>query len=428
MVDVQTSSDSHIDVVVDQGMDDTWRITSSYGNHDLASQEDSWSLLRDLSYHFSLPWLVLSHVVSEFQSVFLFGRLITDNVLVAFETLHYLKRKRQEKSVLFNGEPVGHIKPSRGLRQGDPLSPYMFLLCAIGLQVLLHKAEIEDAIREVSICRSGQKINKDKTNLFFSSNTHQDVQDRIQQLPGVPSIKNFEKYLGLPTLVGREAKDSTIGSYAWKSILSARDVIKKGLVWWVGIGKSMCIREDKWLRDQICKSMMIPPPSLPPNAKVSLLIDPESATWKADQVQQLFTPHEAKLILSIPLSGRLPPDHLIWSQMPTGVFTTRSAYQLLANSAMANSASSSNPNPQKRKLQSCAQFGRIASRIQAGILLRLSWNIINEDDEKLKGLKDEYGDELYEAVTTALIEKSEYNPSGGYVISELWNYEEGRPH
>ena len=43
-------------------------------------------------------------------------------------------------AVLFNGEPVGHIKPTRGLRQGDPLSPYMFLLCAIGLQGLLHKA------------------------------------------------------------------------------------------------------------------------------------------------------------------------------------------------------------------------------------------------------------------------------------------------
>ena len=53
-------------------------------------------------------------------------------------------------------------------------------------------------------------------------------------------------------------------------------------------------------------------------------------------------------------------------------------------------------------------------------------NIINEDDEKLKDLKDEYGDELYEAVTTTLTEKNEYNPSGGYVISELWNYEEGR--
>ena len=65
-------------------------------------------------------------------------------------------------------------------------------------------------------------------------------------------------------------------------------------------------------------------------------------------MQQLFMPHEAKLILSTPLSVRLPSDYLIWSQTPTGVFTTCSAYQQLANSAMANSASSSNPNPQKK--------------------------------------------------------------------------------
>ena len=65
-----------------------------------------------------------------------------------------------------------------------------------------------------------QKINKDKTNLFFSSNTHQDVQDRIQQLPGVPSIKNFEKYLGLPTLVGRGKKQSFsyIKERVWKKL------------------------------------------------------------------------------------------------------------------------------------------------------------------------------------------------------------------
>ncbi|KAF3963919.1 hypothetical protein CMV_011744 [Castanea mollissima] len=53
-------------------------------------------------------------------------------------------------------------------------------------------------------------------------------------------------------------------------------------------------------------------------------------------------------------------------------------------------------------------------------------NMIKEDDEKLKGLKDEFGDELYEAVATALTEKNEYNPSGGYLISEPWNYEERR--
>ena len=41
MVDVQTASDSHIDVVVDQGMDDAWWITGFYGNPDSASWEDS---------------------------------------------------------------------------------------------------------------------------------------------------------------------------------------------------------------------------------------------------------------------------------------------------------------------------------------------------------------------------------------------------
>ena len=52
--------------------------------------------------------------------------------------------------------------------------------------------------------------------------------------------------------------------------------------------------------------------------------------------------------------------------------------------------------------------------------------IIDENDEELKGLKDEYGDELYEAVTTALTEMNEHNPSSGYLLSELWNYDEGR--
>ena len=40
-MDVHTSSDNHIDAVVDLGMDDAWRITGFYGNPDFAYREDS---------------------------------------------------------------------------------------------------------------------------------------------------------------------------------------------------------------------------------------------------------------------------------------------------------------------------------------------------------------------------------------------------
>ncbi|CAL0315721.1 unnamed protein product [Lupinus luteus] len=52
--------------------------------------------------------------------------------------------------------------------------------------------------------------------------------------------------------------------------------------------------------------------------------------------------------------------------------------------------------------------------------------IIDDEDEKLKGLKNEMGEGVYKAVVAALREINEYNPSGRYIFSELWNYEEGR--
>ncbi|KAF2318808.1 hypothetical protein GH714_010878 [Hevea brasiliensis] len=52
--------------------------------------------------------------------------------------------------------------------------------------------------------------------------------------------------------------------------------------------------------------------------------------------------------------------------------------------------------------------------------------VIDKDDTKLKELRELWGDAPYKAIADSLMELNEYNPSGRYVVPELWNYEEGR--
>ena len=54
----------------------------------------------------------------------------------------------------------------------------------------------------------GQKVNNDKTTLFFSSNVANSFKEHVKNLLGVPQIKEYEKYLGLPMVVGRNKRAS----------------------------------------------------------------------------------------------------------------------------------------------------------------------------------------------------------------------------
>jgi len=56
-------------------------------------------------------------------------------------------------SVLVNGSPTEEFKPTRGLRQGDPLAPFLFLIVAEGLAGLVRKAVKEDLLRGIKVGR-----------------------------------------------------------------------------------------------------------------------------------------------------------------------------------------------------------------------------------------------------------------------------------
>ena len=70
-------------------------------------------------------------------------------------------------SVLLNGSPTPDFKPHRGIRQGDPLSLYIFILCGKILSRLIFKAETNDDLYGIKIARATPSI----TQLMFADDT-----------------------------------------------------------------------------------------------------------------------------------------------------------------------------------------------------------------------------------------------------------------
>ena len=234
---------------------------------------------------------VLPSLISPTQCSFVPKRQITDNVIIVQEMLHSMRNKQGKKGymavkidfekaydrlrwafireslmelripqhlvdivmtcinsanllILWNGEPMEKFAPSRGIRQGDPLSPYLYVICMERLAhlidqevhngnwkpvkasrggppisnlafaddlILFTEASVEQAqVMKWCLDRfcaaSGSKVNVDKSKIYFSANTHLDIRDAICNNLAMESTDDFGKYLGVPTINGRTSK------------------------------------------------------------------------------------------------------------------------------------------------------------------------------------------------------------------------------
>ncbi|CAL1361155.1 unnamed protein product [Linum trigynum] len=234
---------------------------------------------------------IMRKFVSPRQSSFIPGRQTTDNIIVLQEVLHSLRKRKGKKGgmvlkidlekaydrlrweflrdtlkevglpsswincimfcvehnrmrLLWNGELSAPIIPSRGVRQGDPLSPYLFVLCMERLSHRIDQA-IQDGlwkplrlskngplishlffaddlilfaetggnqVRIIKQCldefchSSGQRVNYNKSAIFVSANIDRRRARRLASRAEIPLTVDIGRYLGVMAIHGRVTK------------------------------------------------------------------------------------------------------------------------------------------------------------------------------------------------------------------------------
>uniref|UniRef100_A0A2N9IT87 RNase H type-1 domain-containing protein n=1 Tax=Fagus sylvatica TaxID=28930 RepID=A0A2N9IT87_FAGSY len=299
-----------------------------------------------------IPKKLSPTVVTEYRPISLW-RQIVDNIMVAFEAMHSLNNFKGRGSgqmalKLDMSKAYDRVEwrfvegmmsrlgfTARGLRQGDPLSQYLFLLCGEGLFALLHRAE--ESVEEYGVLMeklklyekaSGQSINTEKTSLFFSHNTG-------------------------------EAKVKPGCSYIWRSIATARSVLEQGSKWRVGNGECISIRKDRWVPDQT-------------NGVIHYPLEGLSAGG-----------NDVASILQYPLLPSLPKDALIWWGTPSGNFSVKSAYHTAFLKVQIQGNPESSNSKELQLFWKAVWALKLPRKIQS-FVWRLSRNILPTRDNLVK--------------------------------------------
>lgn len=165
-------------------------------------------------------------------------------------------------AILVNGTPINNFSPQRGLRQGDPLFPFLFLFCTEAFSALLKRAEEQGRIHGAKVTKSapsvshlffaddtflftratgeeadkikelihqyetasGQRINLEKTEITVSSNISMGKNEELGERLGVKTVHQHTKKAVFAGLVDRviqklkDGKDKTL-SQAGKEVL-----------------------------------------------------------------------------------------------------------------------------------------------------------------------------------------------------------------
>ncbi|CAL9024262.1 unnamed protein product [Prunus brigantina] len=255
---------------------------------------------------------LMCKLVSPNQVSFVPGRQISDNIFIAQEVLHRFHRARGKTGyiawkidlskaydklkwsfieqtlaeigigetslhlimsyvknvsykIILNGELTESFKPQRDVRQGDPLSPYLFVLCMEKFSHIIAARVLKKKWKAVRAARSGplisplffaddlilfgeasaqqamvmknsleefcelswQQVNFEKSLLYISANTKSDLVDQIELTCGATRSANMGNCLGVPLVQGRVTKATYKGVLvkvqaklaAWKSQL-----------------------------------------------------------------------------------------------------------------------------------------------------------------------------------------------------------------